>query len=184
MTASALAPPLAVIVVPSSGSKAMSIRGPWPVPTFSPIYSIGASSRSPSPITTVPSIVRLLRACRIASTAAWSAAFSSPRPISRDADKAAASVTRTASSARLRSILELSATLSSPRQLQFCGVVKTTEARRSRRLAGSKHEPAQALSQSDHIEVHQQANPDAAQSQIGEHLRFMDGKELFDGFDL
>src|SRR5438477_1066831 len=109
-TASALAPPLAVIVVPSSGSSAMSILGPCPVPTVSPIYSIGASSRSPSPITTVPSIDRLFSACRIASTAAWSAAFSSPRPISREADNAASSVTRTASSARLRSILELSAT--------------------------------------------------------------------------
>src|SRR6185437_11965444 len=61
-------------------------------------------------ITTVPSIERLFSACRIASTAAWSAAFSSPRPISREADNAAASVTRTASSARLRSMLELSAT--------------------------------------------------------------------------
>ena len=49
----------------------------------------------------------LLSAWRIASTAAWSAAFSSPRPISREADSAAASVTRTASSARLRSIFEL-----------------------------------------------------------------------------
>src|SRR5262249_16594789 len=47
-------------------------------------------------------------------TAAWSAAFSSPRPISRDADSAATSVTRTASSARLRSILGASSdTLSS-----------------------------------------------------------------------
>src|SRR5439155_5752496 len=67
----------------------------------------------PSPITTVPSIERLFSACRIASTAAWSAAFSSPRPISREADNAAASVTRTASSARLRSILSLLATVSS-----------------------------------------------------------------------
>src|SRR5712664_3242246 len=42
---------------------------------------------------------------RMASTAAWSAIFSSPRPLSLDAARAAASVTRTASSARLRSIL-------------------------------------------------------------------------------
>jgi hypothetical protein len=35
MTDSALGPPLAVIVVPSSGSSAMSIFGP-PAPTFSP----------------------------------------------------------------------------------------------------------------------------------------------------
>src|SRR6266850_1416167 len=110
MTANALAPPLAVIVVPSSGSSAMSIGGPFPVPTFSPIKSIGASSRSPSPMTTVPAIDRLLSASLIASTAAWSAAFSSPRPIQRDAESAAASVTRTASSARLRSIFEVSGT--------------------------------------------------------------------------
>src|SRR3546814_13365096 len=40
----------------------------------------------------------------MAFTAAWSAAFSSPRPIRRDAASAAASVTRTVSRARLRSI--------------------------------------------------------------------------------
>src|SRR5579885_59482 len=47
-------------------------------------------------MTTVSSIAR------IASTAAWSAAFLSPRPIQRPAPIAAASVTRTSSSARLR----------------------------------------------------------------------------------
>src|SRR5258708_24783381 len=46
-----------------------------------------------------------LSVVRMASTAAWSAFFSSPRPISLEAARAAASVTRTASSARLRSIL-------------------------------------------------------------------------------
>src|SRR5271169_7047840 len=59
-------------------------------------------------MTTVPSIARLFSASRIASTAAWSAAFSSPRSIRREAESAAASVTRTASKARLRSILEVS----------------------------------------------------------------------------
>ena len=55
-TASAFGPALAVMVVPSSGSSAMSIFGPVPCapPTFSPMNSMGASSRSPSPITTVP----------------------------------------------------------------------------------------------------------------------------------
>src|SRR3546814_8509858 len=66
--------------------------------------SIGASSRSPSPITTVPSISRPFSDWRMALTAAWSAAFSSPRPIRREAASAAASVTRTVSRARLRSI--------------------------------------------------------------------------------
>ena len=42
---------LAQSVVPSSGSTAMSTWGPSPVPTFSPMNSIGASSRSPSPMT-------------------------------------------------------------------------------------------------------------------------------------
>src|SRR3546814_20038605 len=85
----------------------MSILGPLPValPTFSPLYSIGAPSRSPSPITTVPSIYRVLNAARIASTAAASAAFSSPRPISFAAATAAASVTRTISSTSTRSRL-------------------------------------------------------------------------------
>src|SRR5262245_21333491 len=71
---------------------------------------MGASSRSPSPITTVPSMARLLSAERMASTAAWSAAFSSPRPIRREAASAAASVTRTASKARFRSICALPVT--------------------------------------------------------------------------
>src|SRR4051812_31276916 len=56
-------------------------------------------------MTTVPSMFSELSAVRMASTAAWSAAFSSPRPISREAASAAASVTRTTSSARLRSII-------------------------------------------------------------------------------
>src|ERR1700720_1911306 len=54
-----------------------------------------------------------LSVVRMASTAAWSAIFSSPRPISLEAASAAASVTRTASSARLRSILPVSAIASS-----------------------------------------------------------------------
>ena len=45
---------LAVRVVPSKGSTAMSNGSPLPVPNFSPIKSIGASSISPSPITIFP----------------------------------------------------------------------------------------------------------------------------------
>ncbi len=63
----------------------------------------GASSFSPSPITTMPSIGTVSSRRRIASTAAWSAASLSPRPVQRAAASAAASVTRTSSSARLRS---------------------------------------------------------------------------------
>src|ERR1700682_5911012 len=90
-------------VVPSSGSTAISTFGPAFNPTFSPMNSIGASSRSPSPITIVPSIGSLLSSRRIASTAAWSAAFSLPWPRSLAADTAARSVTRTISSVRMRS---------------------------------------------------------------------------------
>src|SRR5512138_3510677 len=94
---------LAHSVVPSNGSTAISTWGPAFSPTFSPMNSIGASSRSPSPITMVPSIGSLLSSRRIASTAAWSAAFSWPWPRSRAADTAARSVTRTISSVRMRS---------------------------------------------------------------------------------
>src|ERR687898_127605 len=64
---------------------------------------MGASSFSPSPMTTMPSIDTLLSTTRMASTAAWSAASLSPRPIHRPAASAAASVTRASSMARLRS---------------------------------------------------------------------------------
>src|ERR1700704_3062493 len=94
---------LAHSVVPSSESTAISTCGPALMPTFSPMNSIGASSRSPSPITTVPSMGSLLSSRRIASTAAWSAAFSLPWPRSRAADTAARSVTRTISRVRMRS---------------------------------------------------------------------------------
>src|SRR3990170_1771089 len=103
MTASALFPPVATMVVPSRGSTAMSTRGVSDAPTSSPMKSIGASSRSPSPITTRPLNWTALKALRIAWTAAWSAATLSPRPISLAAARAAASVTRTTSSARFRS---------------------------------------------------------------------------------
>ena len=43
-------------MVPSIGSTAMSIAGAEPSPICSPLKSIGASSFSPSPITTTPSI--------------------------------------------------------------------------------------------------------------------------------
>src|SRR5699024_9156174 len=58
---------------------------------------------SPSPITTVPSMLTLERTLRIAAPAAPSAASLSPRPTHGPAAMAAASVTRTSSSARLRS---------------------------------------------------------------------------------
>src|SRR5665811_729758 len=64
---------------------------------------MGASSFSPSPITTTPLMATLSSTKRIASTAAWSALSFSPRPIQRAAAIAAASVTRTSSMAMLRS---------------------------------------------------------------------------------
>src|SRR5262245_25342499 len=54
-------------------------------------------------MTTTPSIATVCSMWRIASTAAWSADSFSPLPIQRPAPIAAASVTRTSSSARFRS---------------------------------------------------------------------------------
>src|ERR671931_885211 len=54
-------------------------------------------------MTTMPSMSIEARTGRIASTAAWSTRSLSPRPMKRPAAIAAASVTRTSSSARLRS---------------------------------------------------------------------------------
>ncbi len=99
----ALGMPLAVSVVPSIGSTAMSHSGPVPSPTRSPLKSIGASSFSPSPMTTTPFIDTVWTRVRMARTAAPSAPFLSPRPTQRPAAIAAASVTRTSSRARLRS---------------------------------------------------------------------------------
>ncbi|EDN56842.1 hypothetical protein VEx25_0188 [Vibrio antiquarius] len=78
-TASAFDCPIAVMRVPSIGSTAISTSSP-PIPTCSPMYSIGASSISPSPMTISPLISVLFSRVRITSTAAPSAAFLSPRP--------------------------------------------------------------------------------------------------------
>src|SRR4051812_17563975 len=95
--------PLAISVVPSTGSTATSQSGPSPLPTSSPLNSMGASSFSPSPITTTPRIDTVETSWRIASTAAPSPPILSPRPTQRPAAIAAASGTRTSSIARLRS---------------------------------------------------------------------------------
>jgi hypothetical protein len=81
----------------------MSTRGGLPSPISSPLKSIGASSFSPSPITTMPSMGTVSSIRRIASTAAWSASSFAPFPTQRAAESAAASVTRTSSRARFRS---------------------------------------------------------------------------------
>src|SRR5919202_1827823 len=103
MTAMALGMPLAMRVVPSTGSTATSHSGPLPSPTCSPLKSIGAWSFSPSPMTTTPFMLTVPMRARIASTAAPSPPFLSPRPTQRPAAIAPASVTRTSSRARLRS---------------------------------------------------------------------------------
>jgi len=81
----------------------MSVSGGVPSPTRSPLNSIGASSFSPSPMTMTPSMATDASTTRMASVAAPSADSFSPRPIQRAAARAAASVTRTSSMARLRS---------------------------------------------------------------------------------
>src|SRR5437870_6250382 len=79
------------------------------LPTFSPMYSIGARSRSPSPITIVPLMSESSMARRMASTAARSAPLRSPRPMRRAAAMAPASVAATASTPIRFSTLGLSA---------------------------------------------------------------------------
>ena len=74
--------------VPSNGSTAMSILGPFIEPNFSPMYNIGASSSSPSPITTSPIISILFNSDLIVSTAALSAAILSFFPTKYDDDRA------------------------------------------------------------------------------------------------
>ena len=95
--------PFAASRVPSIGSTATSQAGPLPSPTSSPLYSMGARSFSPSPMTTVPFIDTVLTSSRIACTAAPSAPILSPRPTQRAAAIAPASVTLASSSARFRS---------------------------------------------------------------------------------
>src|SRR5215207_3041208 len=92
---------------------------------------MGASSFSPSPITTVPFIRTVSRTSRIASTAAPSAFSFSPRPTQPDAASAAASVTRTSSRARLRS----GAALTPPLILLGRGACGLQERRRIEQVA-------------------------------------------------
>ena len=103
ITEMALGRPSAISVVPSTGSTAMSTAEPSPLPTSSPLYSMGASSFSPSPMTTTPRMATELIIWRMASTAAPSPDSFCPRPTHLPDAKAAASVTRTNSMARLRS---------------------------------------------------------------------------------
>ncbi|CAB4824050.1 unannotated protein [freshwater metagenome] len=95
--------PFAVSDVPSMGSTATSQCGPSWFPTCSPLWSMGALSFSPSPITTTPAMSTVLIMARIAFTAASSARFFSPRPTHGAAAIAAVSVTRISSRAKLRS---------------------------------------------------------------------------------
>src|SRR6185436_3667943 len=119
-TAIALVAPVAQRFVPSSGSTAMSTGMP-PLPTFSPMNSIGASSRSPSPMTMVPSMSTASISWRMASTATWSAYFRSPWPMVRAAAMAARSTTRTNS--RERSSRFMTLLSHDRRQLDPAGLV-------------------------------------------------------------
>src|SRR5262245_6941750 len=104
-TAMAFGAPVAQRFVPSSGSAAMSTGALPSRPTFSPRNSIGASSRSPSPITMVPSMSTLSISLRMASTATWSAYLPSPWPMVRAAAMAAFSTTLTNSRGRSSGII-------------------------------------------------------------------------------
>ena len=71
------------------------------------IFFINVTKKGQNTLKKIPifgePIDKLFKKLLIALTAAWSAAFSSPLPIRRELDKAATSVTLTASSAKLRS---------------------------------------------------------------------------------
>src|SRR6202162_2529633 len=96
----ALGAPVAQRLVPSRGSTAMSTwgksaLGAWVAkPTLSPIYNMGAWSRSPSPMTMVPSICTESMVLHMASTVISSALWPSPKPMVRAAAIAAVSTTR------------------------------------------------------------------------------------------
>ena len=107
-TVMAFGEPVAHRLVPSSGSTAMSTAGKVKppllllllceaAPTFSPMKSMGASSRSPSPMTMVPSMGMWSIILRMVSTAAWSDPWRSPRPMVRAHAMAACSTTRSIS---------------------------------------------------------------------------------------
>ena len=100
-------------------------------PTFSPMNSIGASSRSPSPMTIVPRAGTRSKAERIALTAAASADIPSPRPICAEAEIAAASVTRVYSRTSVRSMVVSSERLSQSSAGGRCGAKDAKVARRS-----------------------------------------------------
>src|SRR5262245_4707108 len=128
--------PLLMRVVPSIGSTATSTSGPpFQSPTSSPLYSIGALSFSPSPITTTPRIGRELIRRRIASTAAPSPPSLSPRPTQPPAAIAAPSVTRTSSSARL---LSSSSVLRTRRGVVMVGLLAGISVVQNRRRTGGR----------------------------------------------
>src|SRR5262245_18591582 len=157
MTAMASGWPVAHRLVPSSGSTAMSTLGDssspsvQPLPTRSPMNSIGASSRSPSPMTTVPRMSMWSKARRIASTATWSARLRSPRPMRRADARAAASVMRTTSSARLRSSIRpptSQSTMPAGDDQRRSGLLRIAQGRRHDRAAqrvGQRPRPAVAV---------------------------------------
>src|SRR5439155_19927529 len=88
---------------------------------------------------TMPSIATVSSISRMASTAALSALSFSPRPIHRPAASAAASVTRTSSTARLRSGRGPTADWLSARTLPVAiGPKHTPSSGRKRRLDGPR----------------------------------------------
>ena len=95
MTASAFGMSLAVSVVPSSGSSAMSTAGPVAgADLLADVEHRRLVALALADHDDAVDVEQVRAASRMASTAAWSAAFSSPRPISLAAARAAASDTR------------------------------------------------------------------------------------------
>src|SRR3990172_6713146 len=102
-TDTALCPPRAQVIFPSRGFTARSTAPPVLLPTCTPSYS--AESALSAPITTWPSISMVDNTLYIASDAERYDLSSSPLPMYLLAYRAAASVRRTASIVRYRSMI-------------------------------------------------------------------------------
>src|SRR5881628_2085418 len=123
-TVIALGAPVAQRFVPSSGSTAMSTSrsSARPRPTFSPMKSIGASSRSPSPMTTVPRMAIASISLRIDSVATWSECRRSPCPMVRAQATAATSHTRRKSRDSRSTFTAMASPRAPPGSLRLAGV--------------------------------------------------------------
>src|SRR4051812_7166703 len=127
---------------------------------------MGASSFSPSPMTTTPSICTVSSIRRIASTAAPSAVSFSPSPTQRAAASAPYSVTRTSSMARLRSGRAGGVASTAPANLHHSGrLFRVGVERLSERPADHQQCRAEQADEPADLELHVDAVAGLAQDQ-------------------